>query len=50
MADSNKSQVFKILGDLYRNEKYFENGPKDQEFQGYLIEKKLIDKIKKENE
>ena len=50
MADSNKYQVFKILGDLYRNEKYFENGPKDQEFQGYLIEKKLIDKIKKENE
>ena len=44
MSDSNKYKVFKILEDLYKNEKYFENDSKDQEFQGYLIEKRLIDK------
>ena len=45
MSESNKYKVFKILEDLYKNEKHFENGPKGQEFQGYLIEKRLIDKI-----
>ena len=49
MSDTNKRQVFEILECLYKNEKFFENRQKDEEYQGYLIEKRPIDKIKKDN-
>ena len=48
--DSYQHQVYKILDDLYRNEKFFKDYLEGQEFQGYLIEKRQIDKIKKDIE
>ena len=50
MSDSNKRKVFEILEGLYGNENFFAKGQKDEEYQGYLIEKKQIDEIKKDND
>ena len=50
MSDSNKRKVLEILEGLYGNENFFAIGQKDEEYQGYLIEKKQIDKIKKDND
>ena len=48
--DSYQYQVYKILEALYKNEKFFKIYQKGMEYQGYLIEKRQIDKIKSEND
>ena len=42
--------VFQIYDGIYQNELFFEKNMKNHEYQGYLIEKYLIDKIKKDEE
>ena len=48
MSDLIQYQIFKILKDIYKNDKFFENHQKYERFKGYLIEKREIDKIKNE--
>ena len=43
-------KVYEIYSAIYKNEKFFENNIKNTEYQGYLIEKNLIDKINKDGE
>ena len=50
MSDSNQRKVFEIFESLYKNEKFFVKCQKDEEYHGYLIEKRQIDKIKKDND
>ena len=47
---ANQFQIYEICRALYKNEQFFLNCMKNEEYNGFLIEKKLIDKIKKEIE
>jgi hypothetical protein len=47
---NNQFQIFEIASDIYQNEKFFENYVKNQEYQGYLIEKNVFDELKNEIE
>ena len=44
---SNQLKIFNICRDLYKNELFYKTFLKDQDYYGYLIENKIIDKIKK---
>ena len=43
-------KIYEIYISLYQNEKFFEKSIRNQEYQGFLIEKNLFDKINKEGE
>ncbi len=45
---SNQYKIYEICDAIYKNEKFFENHAKEVEFQAFLIEKNIIDKIKKD--
>jgi hypothetical protein len=42
----NQHRIYEFCKGLYGNEKFFEKQVKNHEYQGYLIEKKMIDEIK----
>ena len=44
---SNQMKIFHICDELYKNEKFLKIYLNDNIYQGYLIENKIIDKIKK---
>ena len=44
---SNQLKIFNICEALYKNELFYKTFLKDQDYYGYLIENKIIDKIKK---
>ena len=44
---SNQLKIFNICEALYKNELFYKAFLKDQDYYGYLIENKIIDKIKK---
>ena len=44
-GDTNQFQVYEICRDLYKNEQFFLNHQKNEEYNGFLIEKKSIEKI-----
>ena len=44
---SNQMKIFHICEELYKNEKFLKMYLNDNIYQGYLIENKIIDKIKK---
>ena len=48
--NTNQYKIFEICESIYKNEKFLENHPKEQEFLAYLIEKNIIDKIKKDSD
>ena len=43
-------KIYEIYKAIYQNEQFFETSTKNQDYQGYLIEKNLIDKIIKDGE
>ena len=47
---NNQLKIFEIANAIYQNERFFENYEKNLEYQGYLIEKSVFEKIKKEIE
>ena len=44
---SNQLKIFNICEALYINELFYKTFLKDQDYYGYLIENKIIDRIKK---
>ena len=44
---SNQLHIIEVCKALYQNELFFSKGLKNQPYQGYLIEKNIIDHIKK---
>ena len=47
VLSSNQLKIFNICEALYKNELFYKAFLKDQDYYGYLIENKIIDKIKK---
>ena len=47
VLSSNQLKIFNICEALYKNENFWKIKIKDNDYQGYLIENKIIDKIKK---
>ena len=47
VLSSNQLKIFNICEALYKNELFYKTFSKDQDYYGYLIENKIIDKIKK---
>ena len=43
-------KIYEIYRAIYQNEEFFKKSTKNQEYQGYLIEKNLIDKIIKDGQ